>query len=1247
MDRAIRHGRRRVSSSFLAPSFSSPLIFSLVRFPSPARLTRPIAIRFSPSSPCRDIDVDRSPSTHQFHTMAQILRTALAKVGDVLTFNQATLSGAIDIIVVDTPPLRSQLANDPAVGATAGASSKFDSSSSSSPPHAPSIDCESLVCTPFHVRFGKLQLFHSHEKLVTLRVNEVPMEFAMKLGKDGEAYFILPTNEPFDREAMASPMASPDASPQLHAAPNARLPELDLLAAGATSPPASGDALAAAIRASDLTAAQGKAVLSQQLATRLADLPGVEGTGGANRVTTDSLAKPWPERYDSPASHPGASVFQVGFGGAPQLVGVSGGVSDGPRSIGIGGLIHPTPIIHKKSWMRSIFGMFGSNSTSPELKAQQMAVQAEHDAQQMALLDDRDDQRQPSSTEPLSPTSPSATSLDRDRDRAHQHATLELEAEERSSKAADAATARPQQRLREPSARPEAEQHLVATTDDDTDPTVTPRDASPSIPANASSLPPPTWPVVDGSTAHLSVSPAAAPDTNLRVDTRTSLNSTATSSAPAWPASLGPFPWLPLPSAPAPTDDDAHTPIRLSMCAPFLLANDGGANEIVFRKHAISYAAFCAAPTTLIAHPNLAVLHVPSRMIYLGRLGIPMLIGQLAFNKPLQLQPSVAQALELSDSIPSSPVALPAPLSAPHSITITPPPMPTTATANASMPHHRAGAASVSEGVTTNSASSSGAASGERVGWREWFSRGRKVGSSTRPHELVSTNNPNSLPDGLVEVTSPGARTPIASGSASRAESPTSPRSERVTGTATSTVGSPSSVSSSPRSGRSDERSQRDIFPDPTSPGVWLRKTKRPSVSQLQKMNLKYGRNRIVFTVNSALQGMQSVESSIFLLRSETRLVVSDIDGTITKSDVLGTLMPLLGRDWSHAGVARLYASIAANGFQMIYLTSRAIGQANITRSYIRGLKQDGQYLPEGPILMSPDRLMASFRREVIDRQPQLFKITSLTQVKHLFPPHHQPFFSGFGNRVTDILSYKAVGIPLSKIFIINPQGNIQSVNNRFEKTYGQLGEMVDFIFPARDAHTVERMRMVDHRRTMTSPTYMADTLSVAGVAPVDPLAPEQIIQQLANAEAELAGQLPIANKQKADTNILQNESSHIPRSTDADVSFNSFAYWRDEPVPLRPLGSDVDSDSDVDDVDGADSSSDDYGTDHDGSDAPSPPSAPRHADSSVSAPIDSVAFAARVQKQVEAGSAEAAAQAAVAEAIAAQDSAQEVRVTK
>lgn len=35
----------------------------------------------------------------------------------------------------------------------------------------------------------------------------------------------------------------------------------------------------------------------------------------------------------------------------------------------------------------------------------------------------------------------------------------------------------------------------------------------------------------------------------------------------------------------------------------------------------------------------------------------------------------------------------------------------------------------------------------------------------------------------------------------------------------------------------------------------------------------------------------------------------------------------------------------------------------------------------------------------------------------------NNPFYAGFGNRDTDEVSYLAVGIPPSKIFIINPKG--------------------------------------------------------------------------------------------------------------------------------------------------------------------------------------------------------------------------------
>lgn len=76
--------------------------------------------------------------------------------------------------------------------------------------------------------------------------------------------------------------------------------------------------------------------------------------------------------------------------------------------------------------------------------------------------------------------------------------------------------------------------------------------------------------------------------------------------------------------------------------------------------------------------------------------------------------------------------------------------------------------------------------------------------------------------------------------------------------------------------------------------------------------------------------------------------------------------MPRFGHDWSHPGIAELFNRIKYNGYQILYLTARAIGQADTTRAYITNLRQGEYSLPEGPIIMSPDRLMRSFNREVI-----------------------------------------------------------------------------------------------------------------------------------------------------------------------------------------------------------------------------------------------------------------------------------------
>lgn len=174
-----------------------------------------------------------------------------------------------------------------------------------------------------------------------------------------------------------------------------------------------------------------------------------------------------------------------------------------------------------------------------------------------------------------------------------------------------------------------------------------------------------------------------------------------------------------------------------------------------------------------------------------------------------------------------------------------------------------------------------------------------------------------------------------------------------------------------------------------------IRKSLRPPEEMLKKLKLKPGCNKICFKVYSSLQGQQEVTSSIYLWSTDQKIVVSDVDGTITKSDVLGQLLPRMGRDWSHSGVVELFHELVGMGYNLMYLTSRPIGQAGSTRAYLKGLVQGELGLPQGPLLMSPDRLIRSITREVILRRPQEFKIQALRDVRMLFPPDYNPFYAG------------------------------------------------------------------------------------------------------------------------------------------------------------------------------------------------------------------------------------------------------------
>ncbi|ETW20643.1 hypothetical protein PFFVO_00403 [Plasmodium falciparum Vietnam Oak-Knoll (FVO)] len=230
---------------------------------------------------------------------------------------------------------------------------------------------------------------------------------------------------------------------------------------------------------------------------------------------------------------------------------------------------------------------------------------------------------------------------------------------------------------------------------------------------------------------------------------------------------------------------------------------------------------------------------------------------------------------------------------------------------------------------------------------------------------------------------------------------------------------------------------------------VRYRKSLRPTSEQLQSLNLKEGANTITFLVTSSLQGTKSITGNIYLWKKNAKIVISDVDGTITRSTVLGHIMPIVGKDWSHVGVSQLFNKINKNGYHILYLTARAIGQADSTREYLFRLKKnDNNKLPDGPLILSPDRLFPSFKREVIDKKPYIFKIAALRDIRNLFPLNHNPFYAAFGNTESDHRAYISVGVPEAKVFIIDNRGIVHHVNSTYAKTYETMSEITEHMFP-------------------------------------------------------------------------------------------------------------------------------------------------------------------------------------------------------
>jgi len=227
----------------------------------------------------------------------------------------------------------------------------------------------------------------------------------------------------------------------------------------------------------------------------------------------------------------------------------------------------------------------------------------------------------------------------------------------------------------------------------------------------------------------------------------------------------------------------------------------------------------------------------------------------------------------------------------------------------------------------------------------------------------------------------------------------------------------------------------------------------RMSQDDLQELNLKPGHNEGKYVVSDL---KIIINFSVFLYDVTDKFILTDVDGTITESDIKGQVLPHLGISAQHKQVVKLFDRIEKNGYKVVYLTARSMAQDEDTRSYLFTMLQDvdGSSLPLGPVLMSPTTFMSGLISEVVTGTPDVQKTKTVNDIWSLFqidPSNTKigdTIVAGYGNKETDTRAYTNAGIPLNTIYIVNPEGQLKNEGTGNMSSYTEQAEHVNSLYP-------------------------------------------------------------------------------------------------------------------------------------------------------------------------------------------------------
>jgi len=246
----------------------------------------------------------------------------------------------------------------------------------------------------------------------------------------------------------------------------------------------------------------------------------------------------------------------------------------------------------------------------------------------------------------------------------------------------------------------------------------------------------------------------------------------------------------------------------------------------------------------------------------------------------------------------------------------------------------------------------------------------------------------------------------------------------------------------------------------------------------LQTSILTPGKNEISYILHSTSTIIAHAHAHLYNWSSSDTIICSDVDGTITKSDVSGAWNTVLWNKFTsasaHGGVCQLYSQLERylgkervvdlhlkeikaewnnnsdshdddendtnkGKLRFVYLSSRPIALIEKTKSYITSLAQNDHALPHGPILHHSGSLSQVLYTELWRKDIYEFKADILRKYVVLpflragKPMNEKIFVAGFGNKHTDAIAYEMAGMKRQDIYIINKESTVSCLDNHVD----------------------------------------------------------------------------------------------------------------------------------------------------------------------------------------------------------------------